>query len=1204
MVPESSGPIGRNQTVAPRDGEPPRAAAGGALLEIGLLGPVAVRGAGALRPLPGARARALLAALALRRGRSRSAAGLIEDVWGAAAPRAPMNALHTQMSRLRSVLPGGAVSAGPAGYRLELGAELVDLSHCALLLEQARAQRGSGAYAACLTTVLAARALWRGEPGADLPPGPLADELRERAAGYADELDALEITGRAGTGDPGGALRLAGHRAAALPLDEPAHVELVRLLAATGRSAAALETVAGFRARLADRLGADPGPELTELNTAVLRGERIAPLAPDLPPATAGLPHIGRPEPGYAAGAARPAPHVRDADPGYAAGAARPAPRPGDLEFGFDTGAARPAALAGLPAEPGSAGADGHAGRAPFLGLGVRAAPNPLLGRAADLAALEELLRTSRVTTVLGPGGTGKTRVAHELGAREIGAVALVELASIRAAEPDVARGEIESAIAAVLGVSEAPFDSSTLRTGPVELRQRLFDAVSARPTLLVLDNCEHLIEAVATLVAEFIAHVPRLRVLTTSRAPLMITAEAVYPLPPLRIDPAGSPATDLFAARARAVRPSVRIDPAVVARLCHTLDGLPLAIELAAARVRTMSVEEIAERLHDRFALLRSGDRSSPARHRTLHAVIDWSWNLLEPGQQVALRRLCRFPAGFTLAAAEVVAAGAEVGEVAAAVDGLVNQSLLTVQDTPAGLRYRMLETVREYGEERLAASGEGEEIITRTLTWARGCCEDLGARAYREDQLILGGELDAEQDNLLAALRWATERADGRTVYTVFPALGVLWMMRGAHGEVIAWTERLLHVPPPAPDDPHPSGDLQVIGTALQILHAGFRDHTELRTLALVRIRTRRLLALRTDISESVVLAARLLVSPPRGTGIPRLVAEAVRSPDRDARVNALILRANIRENLGDLHGSLRDAATTLTLLRPGDGWSLASAHRHIAQLHGQAGRYREAVEPYVRGIGLLERIGAYDELIEARTALVGVLIGCGELERADAELERTMQLADLDPEAPDGTVSGLLGILFQAQAELLFARGRIEEGVRRYRRALAVSGWPGTSHGPGAWVLMLVAATLDAEVLYGDPIEAGKVARELAEAAGRIFHTFQDVPQVGAIACALGSRLIVSGDDPETGLRLLLAAPRLPARQDFPTMLVHRHLALAEAALGPTAIAEAEAALGPARRMRLLRQVLGLIAETTAGAPGEPDTPDAGAAQARRM
>lgn len=1161
---------------------------GRAVPEVGLLGPVAVRRDGALWPLPGARARALLAALALRAGRSRSAAGLIEDVWGAEAPRAPMNALHTQVSRLRALLPAGAVSAGPAGYRLELGAELVDLTRCPLLIDRARAERDSGAYAECLATVLDARALWRGEPGADLPPGPLADELRERAAGHATELDELEITARAGTGDLDGALRRARARAAALPLDEAAHLELVRLLAATGRTAAALAAVAAFRDHLADRLGADPGPELTALNTAVLRGERIAPLAAHLPPAI----------PPPTARAGHPVPHDLGYAPDparYAADPAQPSAPLGEDGRGYAPGAARPLPIDRHPA-------DGPRAMAPFLGLGVRAAPNPLLGRDADLAALDELLRTSRVTTVLGPGGTGKTRVAHELGAREPGAVALVELASIRAAEPEVARTEIEGAIAAVLGVAEASFDTATLRTGPAELRQRLLDAVSARPTLLVLDNCEHLIDAVATLVADFIAHVPRLRVLTTSRAPLMITAEAVYPLPPLHIDPAGSPATELFAARARAVRPSVRIDPAVVAGLCHTLDGLPLAIELAAARVRAMSVEEIADRLHDRFALLRSGDRSSPERHRTLHAVIDWSWNLLEPGQRAALRRLCRFPAGFTLAAAEVVAAGPEVGEVAAAVDGLVNQSLLTVHDTPAGLRYRMLETVREYGEERLVASGEAEEIVDRILTWARGCCVDLAARAYREDQLLLGSVLDAEQDNLLGALRWAAERGDVDTVHTVFPTLGVLWMLRGAHGEVIAWTERLLHVPPPAPDAPHLPGDLLVVGSALRVLHALFGAGTELRRLAMVRIRTRRLLALRTDISPPVALAARLLVSPPRGSGIPRLVAHAVRSPDRDARVNALILRANIRENLGDLRGSLRDTESTLALLRPGDVWSMASAYRQLAQLHGQAGRYRAAIGHYRRGIELLARVGAYDELVEARTALVGALVGCGELELAETELEHTLALADLDPEAPDGTVSGLLGVLFQAQSELLFARGRTEDGIRRYRRALAVSGWPSSSMGPGAWVLMLAAATLDAEVLYGDPVAAGKVARELAEATGRIFTNFQDVPQVGAIACALGSRLIATGEDQETGLRLLLAAPRLPARQDFTVMLVQRHLALAEARLGAAAVAAADAALGSMRRLRLLPHVLELIAGTAAGAPGEPDAP--AGAHARRM
>ncbi len=162
---------------------------------------------------------------------------------------------------------------------------------------------------------------------------------------------------------------------------------------------------------------------------------------------------------------------------------------------------------------------------------------------------------------------------------------------------------------------------------------------------LLIVDNCEHLIDDVADVVSDLISASPHLTVLATSRAPMAITAESVYPLPPLAIGDDGSPAIELFRARALAVRPSVRLDRTEVERLCRTLDGLPLAIELAAARVRTMSVEEINARLVDRFALLRSGDRTSPERHRTLHAVIEWSWNLLTVPERAALRRLCDSP-------------------------------------------------------------------------------------------------------------------------------------------------------------------------------------------------------------------------------------------------------------------------------------------------------------------------------------------------------------------------------------------------------------------------------------------------------------------------------------------------------------------------------------------------------------------------------
>ncbi|XGU19622.1 AAA family ATPase [Rhodococcus sp. 3Y1] len=305
-----------------------------------------------------------------------------------------------------------------------------------------------------------------------------------------------------------------------------------------------------------------------------------------------------------------------------------------------------------------------------------------MLGRDNDIDQIESLLARSRVVTILGPGGAGKTRLAHELGLRgsvnQPGvSVVLVELASLRSSE------DVIAAIGGTLGISESDLAPGKLTVGRTHsARERLKEALSAGPMLLILDNCEHVIGACSEIVAEMIAAGRQLTVLTTSRSPLMISAEAVYPLPPLAIDDGSGSAVELFSARARAVRPSVHLDVDAVVKLCTTLDGLPLAIELAAARVRTMSVDEIGSRLRDRFALLRSDDPTSPDRHRTLHAVIDWSWNLLGSGDQIALRRLCRFPAGFTLSSAQAVAGWGELTDVASAVEALVNQSLLSVSD------------------------------------------------------------------------------------------------------------------------------------------------------------------------------------------------------------------------------------------------------------------------------------------------------------------------------------------------------------------------------------------------------------------------------------------------------------------------------------------------------------------------------------------
>ena len=263
-------------------------------------------------------------------------------------------------------------------------------------------------------------------------------------------------------------------------------------------------------------------------------------------------------------------------------------------------------------------------------------------------------------------------------------------------------------------------------------------------PALLVLDNCEQVVRGAADLVQALVSSSKDLRVLATSRAPLGLTSEAVYALPELGLDTS----VELFTQRARAARPGVELPPDAVAELCRHLDGLPLAVELAAARVRVLSVPEIARRLGDRFALLRGGARDAPERHRTLHAVVEWSWNLLTEDARAALRTLSVFPGGFSGEAAEQV-----LGEDALLLlEQLADQSLLTVADTPAGVRFRMLETVREFSAARRTEAGEDEEAVGRFLAWAR----DFGV-AHHDWLLRLGNRgtvwerIRAEQDNLV---------------------------------------------------------------------------------------------------------------------------------------------------------------------------------------------------------------------------------------------------------------------------------------------------------------------------------------------------------------------------------------------------------------------------------------------------------------------
>ncbi|WP_431966857.1 AfsR/SARP family transcriptional regulator [Nocardia sp. bgisy134] len=1162
MFPDRRGPEGPNPTATP---------SAGASVAVALLGEVALRRDGALTPVPGTRSRLLLTALALRPGRSRTAAGLIDDVWADQPPRAPMNALHTQVSRLRSTLPDGALEVGPSGYRLTFAPDQVDLTLGGALLSRARGELAAGDVAACLESVREARALWRGEPAADLPPGEIAEELGRVAASLAAELDAVELTARESGGDIRGALEIARRRAAAEPLDEPAHLDLMRLLARADRANEALESFAAFRNRLADQLGADPGRALVELNTAILRGEAVG--APEATTNGGSVPSDGR----------RPVTLSVVENPEWTTPS-------GQDESAHVTAVGLPApdtSTSPLHTQPRSRS------DTPREAIGLRAAPNALLGREADLDQLVGLLRAARVVTVLGPGGTGKTRVANEVGARVARqeSVVLVELASVRSTSVDDARADIESAISTTLGIGEVVREPGLLRPGRIDTGRRLRDALSARPMLVILDNCEHLVDAVAEVVADLIGSCDQLTVLTTSRAPLAITAESVYPLAPLAIDAAGSPATDLFSARARAVRPTVRLDQDAVARLCAMLDGLPLAIELAAARARTMSVEEIESRLEHRFALLRGGDRSSPERHRTLHAVIAWSWNLLDPPQQATLRRMCRFPAGFTSIAAEAVAGGPDIDDVAAAVDGLVSQSLLTVLEDEDGTRYRMLETVREFGEEQLTSVGEAELVMRRMSRWAAEYSADAALRYRTDDQVTTVLSVAAEQDNLAGVLRYALDRDDAATVYRVFPVLAMLWMMRGAHMELTSWAPRVLRCAP----EPEPArgvlADLRMLAGLTIGIHLVFLS-ADPRPLATVRARTRVLLRTAVGMNPGLRLLGGLLMVDASGKGVARMLADGARSPDPDVRVAALIARANIRENAGDVHGSARDGLGALRVLESYDLWGVAMVCQHLGQLGGQTARYAESVDYYRRAAAVLRTLRAHDEAVEIRSYLAVALIGVGQVERAREELDFALGASD-DPayvapiDDPNVRRNHRLATVSGGVAELALAEGDTDTGLRYYRRSLELLGWPDEDLTPGPGGLMLASAMVGAHVLCGRAEAATELAAELTEGAAGRLAQFYDLPQIGAVACAVGSHRLAIEPDAPAGLELLALSAKVVARQDYPSMMVRRHRDFHRSRVGAERMDAALRAAtglrrrtGAARIIALLRELSGML------------------------
>ncbi|MFP3962523.1 BTAD domain-containing putative transcriptional regulator [Actinomadura fulvescens] len=699
-----------------------------------------------------------------------------------------------------------------------------------------------------------------------------------------------------------------------------------------------------------------------------------------------------------------------------------------------------------------------------------------LVGREDEVAGTCEALGTARLVTLTGPGGVGKTRVALEVARRLADAggfpdgVWFVELAGRRL--PD----EVAEAVGRALGIRD---DASA---GPAD---RLVGALRDRRLLLVLDNCEHLVEPVAKLVETLLRDGSGLRVLTTSQEPLAIAGEVVRAVPPL---PEPS-AARLFVERASAAAPGADLDGSgaaeVIATICRRLDGIPLALELAATRVRTLGVRGLADRLDDRFRLLAAGRRDAPARQRTLRAMIDWSWELLPEPARIVLRRLAVQVDGCTLEAVETVCSGAgiDAADVLDVLARLVDRSLVVAVDGPGGPRYRLLESVAAYSLEQLDAAGETERVRRRHLAYYLALARQAEPRLYGSDQRTWLDRLDAETGNLRAALESAAEYGAAEDALLLANALTWYWFLRGRYREA----HRSL--------------------TVVLAAHRG-RDHPGVRRaaawragLAMMivdghadRIRTGRALAAlgleeggtsgtwpEGDRARAVWFLGLAHLNYGDVATSERLVASALAdfraAGDRWGLAAALGVKAGHATFQGDLETLHRAGTESAEIFAElGDHWGRLLAIENLGAYAEIVGDYERAVRLNEEGVRLAEELRLWPEVSYRLAGLGRIVMLQGDFERARELHERALRLAEEQ--------SHTYGRLYADVGLALVARrsGRLDEAEGHLLPWLDWSRRLGKHSG---LVLILAELGFVAE-MRGDAERALKWQREAAETA----------------------------------------------------------------------------------------------------------------------
>ncbi|MER6946372.1 BTAD domain-containing putative transcriptional regulator [Nonomuraea sp. NPDC000554] len=932
--------------------------------------------------------RALLADLLASGGGPVSMDRLIDDLWRDRPSRNPVGTLQARVSQLRRALGDPALIVhGPSGYRLKVADS--DADRFRQLVNRRSADLRE--RAAQLDEALA---LWRGPAYADFADQdwarPEIANLEEtRLSALEEQAEVLLALGA----DVDVSSLVARH-----PLRERLHGLHMRALYRAGRQSEALAAFAELRDRLASELGLDPSPELARLHEAILRQ-----------------------------------------DPALAA-------QPSRTNL--------PAALA------------------------------PLIGRGADVTDLRDLLTAARLVTLTGPGGVGKTSLALET-ARTLATPALTQRSVVpgRAERPSafapagrppatrsfgtdrpsggvVPVGErdrfvdgvwlvelagavdVAEAVAAVLGIRD---DAS------VPLTERLAGAVAGKRMLLVVDNCEHLVEQAAEVVSRLLRAAPGLRVLATGQEPLGVTGEHVRVVPPLP----ERAAVRLFAARA-GVEPGE-----AVSTICRRLDGIPLALELAATRARALGVQELADRLDDRFRLLNSGMRDAPARHRTLRAMIDWSWELLGDHERIVLRRLAAHADGCTLEAAEEVCAEPGV-DVLGALARLVERSLVT-----PGPRYRLLESVAAYCVERLREAGERDLIMRRHASYYTALAERAELRGPRQQDWLR--RLDQEGANFRVALAgpWPLRLAN---------ALAWYWFLRGRLGEARRSLAAALEAQadmglPGAGGSEAARASVWLAGTVLSIGEVA----PPVRESELDRPGR----ALADWFLSHVHWAYGDLDGHEAAVG--RALEAYEELGDRWGVAAALGLRAKLALVRGDLDAMRRDGERSLALFRElGDGWGQVEAMDSLDRLAEIRGDYAEAKRLREEALRLAEELGL--EVAFKLSALGRIALLAGEYERADDYHERARRRA-VEQSYKSAEEHAVLGLALSARRQGRYERAeeyllpwldwlRQVGGTPGIAFVLAELGFAAEQRGDAETALSRQRAGHEAARAYGDP------------------------------------------------------------------------------------------------------------------------------------